>query len=82
MLDVLSDDIKASFWIDGMQRQIKLRRLAIPEVMEYINALSDTNNETINETATLFLLLNVRYTSYKEKLIMIILIFLIMLRKI
>ena len=37
-----------------MQRQIKLRRLAIPEVLEYINALSDTNNETINDTASLF----------------------------
>ena len=54
MLDVLSGDIKASLWIDGLQGHIKLRRLSIPEVLDYINALSDTNNETINDMASLF----------------------------
>ena len=29
--------------------------MAIPEVLDYTNALSDTNNETINDMASLFL---------------------------
>ena len=54
MLDVLSDDVNTSLWIDGLQWQIKLWRLAIPKVLDYINVLSDTKNEAINDMASLF----------------------------
>ena len=33
----LSDDLFSSFWIDGMQRVVKLRKKALPEIIDYIN---------------------------------------------
>ena len=37
MRNFLSDNLISSSWIDGMQRIVKLRRKALPEVIDYIN---------------------------------------------
>ena len=35
--ELVTADIRSSFWIDGMLRVVKLRKKALPEIVDYIN---------------------------------------------
>ena len=41
----LHEDLTKSFWIDGLQRQVKLRKSAISEIMDWCNVLQFEDND-------------------------------------
>ncbi len=46
-LQSLSNDLRKSCWIDGLERKVLVREKAIPEVQEYLRMLE--NEETLND---------------------------------
>ena len=51
MVDALKDNIYDSIWIDGLQRQVKLRQQAIVEIIEWCNFVEneDANDNENND---------------------------------
>ena len=48
MNELLIDNLEERHWIDGLQRRVKLRRKAIPELIQWCNQLE---SENINEVS-------------------------------
>jgi hypothetical protein len=48
MREFLSDRLNRSFWIDDLQRQIKVKKKALPEIAMYLGSL---HNESPSITA-------------------------------
>lgn len=44
MDDALSEELRMSFWIDGLRRQVKMRKKDLKEIMDYINKIDDVNS--------------------------------------
>ena len=57
MDDFLTDDLNECHWIDGLQRRVKLRKLALPEIMVHCRELENTmdtdDDVLLNETKDL-----------------------------
>ena len=45
MNTAIHPNIKKTCWIDGLQRQVKLRQNALPELLEWCNSLADENED-------------------------------------
>ena len=41
----LHEDLTKSFWIDGLQRQVKLRKSAISKILDWCNVLQFEDND-------------------------------------
>ena len=51
---LLNIDMFQSCWIDGMQHAVRVRKKAIPEVIQYIQQLNQPMDEVTNNMAIIF----------------------------
>ena len=62
MLEMIPNSLEETCWIDGLQRQVKLRRLALPELMLWCNSIENDddniNIEGVLEMNRIFRLIN------------------------
>ena len=60
---IISEDVRSSAWIDGLQNQVFLRIGAINEVMDHLNSQSIEFDEGVNEMYSLFFTIQELYSN-------------------
>ena len=51
MNEGIRDELKETLWIDGLQRQVKLRKNALKEVYEWLSTIDIENNPQVQGQA-------------------------------